>query len=390
MKTVSLNYFSNQKIFLLCIAILVLFGFWIQIDYYSTKDSFINFFMKYFIFWGVGLSVILVLISKVNLLKNVRNGIIIFNAISIGLLILVLLFGIRAHGARRFLNLGRFTFQPSTLARMSMIFSFAYGLSRIKESIQEKNLVAFITLLFPSLLILVPQYGLIALGKHMSTLAISLTTMVAMMWMAGVRRRFIGGILGVGIIAFILMITFGGKFGSEFRKTRVNIFRKYAWFMPGGDSIHIPGGRDHQARESLIALTAGGLIGVGSNKGLAKYNYISDVNTDYAFTMIAEQRGFIAGFLVIGIYVVLLLVVAREMMKIKSMYLKLLGMGLAFNIFMNAIIHTGVIQSIVIPTGQTLPFVSWGGTSFVVDLASAAIIYNIMIHKGKLYEKSSY
>ncbi len=389
MKTVSLHYFNNQKIFLICIAILVLFGFWIQIDYYSTKDTFVNFFMKYFIFWGVGLSVILVVISKINLLKNIRNSVIVFNAITISLLVLVLFFGIEAHGAKRFLSIGRFTFQPSTLARMAIIFCFAYALSRIKENIREKNLLQFIILLFPALLILIPEYGLIAVGKHMSTLVISMTTLVAMLWISGVRKRFIGGILGIGFLAFILMIAFGNKFGSEFRMTRVNIFRKYSWFMPGGKDIVIPGGRDHQAKESLIALTAGGLIGVGSNKGLAKHNYISDVNTDYAFTMIAEQGGFLAGFVVIGIYVVFLLVVAREMMKVKSTYLKLLGMGLAFNIFMNAIIHTGVIQSIVIPTGQTLPFVSWGGTSFVVDLASAALIYNIMIHKGKLYEKSS-
>jgi cell division protein FtsW len=333
----------------------------------------------------VALAVILVVISKINLTKNLKNGILVFNLITIGLLVCVLVFGREVNGAKRFLQLGPFTFQPSTLARMAIIFHFSYFLSQNFEKLGEKNLQQFIFLFIPATYIVFPQYAAILWGKHLSTITISILSIVALMWLAGVRKRFIGSIFILGFIGFASIIILGSHMGGEYRGTRVKIYRKYCWYFPNSRQIKIGGGRDHQARESIIALRAGGLTGVGSDKGLAKHNYISDVHTDYAFTMIAEQWGFVAGFVIIGLYVVFLVVTAKEMMGVRNRYLRLLGMGLAFNIFMNAFVHIGVNQCIIFPTGQTLPFVSWGGTSFVVDLASAAVIYNIMIHKGKLY-----
>jgi len=385
MKRNRFSYYTNQKIFLLCIAILLLFGFALQIDYHSTKASFSNFFMKYFAFLSAALGVILVVISKINLLKRIPKGILFFNLISLGLLVLVLIFGHEVNGAKRFLRFDPFTFQPSTLARMAIIAHVAYFLNNNLKSIGEKNLGQFLLLILPLFYLIVPQYTAILIGTHLSTVAISILTIIAMFWLAGVRKRFIGSILLIGIVGFSAIIIAGSMTGKAFRSTRVSIFRKYCWYMPGGSDIKIKDGMGNQARESIIALKAGGLVGVGSSKGLAKHNYISDVHTDYAFTMIAEQGGFVAGIVIIGLYVVILIVTSKELMGIKNNYLKLLGMGLAFNIFLNAFVHIGVNQCIIFPTGQTLPFVSWGGTSFVVDLASAAVIYNIMANKGKLY-----
>ena len=173
------------------------------------------------------------------------------------------------------------------------------------------------------------------------------------------------------IVAGFMIIHFGAKY----RSNRIQMYQKYSLFNVGeaGET----GLDDYQIRESLISLAGGGFIGTGPNRGTGKHYFLPEAKTDYIFSIIGEEFGFPGALFVILLYCLLFYRSVIVSFNNKNFYLKILGAGLAMNIFFNAFVNIGVAMSALPSTGVTLPFISYGGTSFLVNSISIGFLLNI-------------
>ena len=134
---------------------------------------------------------------------------------------------------------------------------------------------------------------------------------------------------------------------------------------------------DYQVKESLTALSSGGVIGTGIARGRAKHYYLPEARTDYVYTIIAEEFGFLGAIFVFGLHCFLFFRAFKMAHYQESRFMQFLGVGMAMNIFCNVLVNTGVSMSILPPTGNTLPFISYGGSALLIDSASLGVILNI-------------
>ncbi|MDD3562888.1 MAG: FtsW/RodA/SpoVE family cell cycle protein, partial [Candidatus Cloacimonetes bacterium] len=264
-------------------------------------------------------------------------------------------------------------FQPSFFARIALVFFYASVLDKKNELLrQTKNILRFPEN-FPELpLLTLVVFGLILVEKHLSTIIIAGMTLMGMLLYAGIRKRILIIILAIGMISGGLVITKG----DSFRMQRMRAFKKYSLFFPERD-LSQSGDSDYQVRESLTALTSGGILGTGISRGRAKHYYLPEARTDYVYTIIGEETGYIGAMVVFLLHCTLFFASMRVAERQESMYLKLLAAGMAMNIFCNVLVNTGVAMSILPPTGNTLPFISYGGSALLMDSIAVGVILNI-------------
>jgi cell division protein FtsW (lipid II flippase) len=135
--------------------------------------------------------------------------------------------------------------------------------------------------------------------------------------------------------------------------------------------------KEYQVKESLTALTSGKLFGTGPDSGRAKHYYLPEARTDYVFTVIGEEFGFLGAMIVFGLHCLLFYKIMLMAFKQTDYYLQMVAMGLGLNIFLNVLVNVGVSMSILPSTGNTLPFISYSGTAMLMDSLSIGIILNI-------------
>ncbi len=289
------------------------------------------------------------------------------------LLVIVLFKGSTIKGATRQISLGIVSFQPSFLARVVLVFFFGHILDkRYDEIISTTHPLDFLKN-FPSLIVLTGlTFLLIILERHLSTLIIGGATLYGMLIYAGVRKRLLILVAVLGLVGGVLILSHG----ADYRKSRLTTYKKYSLFFKDRGSS-ASDHRDYQVKESLTALTSGGLFGTGIARGRAKHYYLPEARTDYVYTIVGEEFGFMGAILVFGLHCFLFFRAIRMAHNNENRYLKFLGVGLAMNIFCNVLVNTGVAMSILPPTGNTLPFISYGGSALLIDSASVGVILNI-------------
>jgi cell division protein FtsW (lipid II flippase) len=168
------------------------------------------------------------------------------------------------------------------------------------------------------------------------------------------------------------------NFTHGYRSNRMEIYANYSLFHKAlGHERQAYSGDSYQIRESLTAISQGGLFGTGSEGGRAKHMFLPDVNSDYIFAMIGEQFGFIGGIIIIFLFSVFLFRSLLVSASADSYFKMLLVMGMGINIFITAIVNMGVSMSALPSTGLALPFISHGGSALVVNLGMLAVILNI-------------
>ena len=285
------------------------------------------------------------------------------------LLILVLVKGEHIRGARRLLHFGFISFQPSLLARIVLIFYFAYILDKKRATdicnlsefgAQYKQLI-FISILF---------FSLILAGRHLSILIILGFSLLMMLLAAGLKKKIIFMIL------MILLVLIGAVIGvgAKFRMQRIGVYQKYNLLMDEDSTLVFSKGADYSTKQSLMALASGGFWG---SEGRAKDANLPEADTDYIFSVIAEEFGFVGGFFVLLLYAFIYFRTLKLVSDEENLYRKLLAIGLVHNIFYNAIVHVGVTTSMLPATGVTLPFISYGGTSMLVNSFSVGLLLNL-------------
>lgn len=368
---------SYDRVLVASYLLLCLAGLLIMLDLTSIQDA-MGFFYRHALFLLFSLIAAILILYFFNLEKlRSLNGALI--AISIGLLIAVLIVGRTVKGGTRSIHLGLFSIQPSFLARVALVFYYSHHLALKHAELLKARGKELWQHFYPLITATGLIYILIVLERHLSTLVISGATLLALLTYAGIRKRYVMAVSALGIVVVIGII----MFGAGFRSSRIETFKTYfllTRIAPGDSSM----ADDYQVKESITALTRGGWFGTGMSRGRAKHFYLPESRTDYIFTIIGEEFGFLGAFIVFALHCLLFFRALMIAQAQQNLYLRFLCVGLAMNIFFNALVNTGVAMSILPATGTTLPFISYGGTALLVDSASVGVILNISAKRREL------
>lgn len=285
--------------------------------------------------------------------------------IALLLLMLVLIphVGVMVNGARRWLRLGSFTLQPSEFAKLALVIFMAKLLSeKDKYEIRSffKGFLPALTALaiFLILVILEPDFGT----------AVILAGIVFVIWyIGGMRPLHLASLAATSIPCLFVAIAI-----QPYR-----IKRLLGFFFPDKDLLGI----NYQLNQSLIAVGSGGLFGQGLGRGLQKYQFLSEAHTDFIFAIIGEELGFIGATLVVLLFLLLVIQGIRVAIKAPDYFGGMLAAGIITMIGLSACINFMVVLGCLPTKGMTLPFISYGGSSLLVNMAAIGILLNISKYK---------
>jgi len=348
-------------------------GLYMMLNLSSVREIQMTTFIKqliWFIISAVAMFITFVYID----LKKIRSIIPYLTFINIILLFLVLFLGRESKGAIRSFSFFGVSFQPSLTARVMLVMYFAHFIDKKKELLPDTTPMFFLKHFLPMIVITLVSFAIILKQRHLSTIIISSMTLLSILWIVRVRLKTILVIVLIGAIGLFGVL----KFGASYRSSRMEVYKKYSLFHKIlGIQAETVSSDDYQTRESLTSLSKGGFFGVSSDFGQAKNFYLPESNTDYIFSVIGEERGFIGAILVFVAYCLIFFRGLLGSWKVEDLYLKIIGIGLTLNIFYNAIVNIGVAMSAFPSTGVTLPFISYGGTSLLTNSIALGLILNV-------------
>lgn len=278
--------------------------------------------------------------------------------VSIVLLLSVLVIGEEVNGARRWINLAGIQFQPSEIAKFTMILLFARLTKGFGSNAKEFR---YGVLGFGSALlgILVP----LALEKHLSAIMLMGMVAVVMMFVAGTNMKWILAGIGGAVVFVVVYISLMGYAGD----------RVTAWLNPESD----PGDTGYQILQSLYAIGSGGLFGLGFGKSRQKYLYLPFQYNDYIFAVICEELGLVGALLIMALFSAMIMRGYWIALRGADRFSTVLAAGLVTLIAVQTILNLGVVTNLLPSTGIALPFFSYGGTALAVNLGEMGIVLSI-------------
>ena len=298
-------------------------------------------------------------VSKINLdfLKKHANMLI---AISASLLVLVLIpgIGIVRNGSRSWFGIGSFGIQPSEFSKIALTIFVSKYLANNKKELNKIK-----TGLFPILGVIMIFFILIILEPDFGSAMVILLSLISLIFISGVKLSFFFylGILGIiGIIALIIIAPY-------------RIERIISFLNPWSDPL----GSGFQIIQSLYAIGPGGLLGQGFLNSHQKHFYLPEPQTDFIFSIISEEYGFLGVLIVTSFFFFLFYRSVKISLKQTDLFLKFLSFGLSIEILIQAILNLCVVIGLIPVTGVTLPFFSYGGSSLLITIVSMGIILNI-------------
>jgi cell division protein FtsW len=317
-----------------------------------------NYFLLRQLAWaGVGLIAVAILMQIDY--HRMANPIIVFTALALEVVLLVVvLFVDRSHNTHRWFHLGMASFQPSELAKIVLTLFLAFFLDLRKGAVNDwKHTLLPIVLVSGMMAVLVlrePDLG--------TTLAMCLILM-AMLFAAGLDFRYF---LMAGLTAAFPLYWL--IFHSTYRHNRV-----LAFLNPYADPL----GKGFQILQSYIAVGTGGIAGVGLMEGKQKLFFLPEPQTDFIFAVVGEELGLVGALAVAAVFGVILLRGLRASAACRDDFGRLLAVGLTVMIVGQALINMSVVLGLLPTKGIPLPFVSYGGSSLLVNLVAVGILLNI-------------
>lgn len=333
---------------------------------YSTSAIYANekmgdslyYLKRHLVYLIVGLAMMLsVMAVKIQTIKKWSKPIIAF---SIVLLVLVLIphVGRETAGARRWFKIGPLNFQPSELAKIAIFVYLADLLAR-----KEKFARSFIHGYLPPILVLGLVLGLILLEPDLGTAIAISAVSVIMLFVSGIKVRYILATALASVPVLYMLL-----FRVPYRRKRMMIF-----LNPWSDKR----GAGFQIIQSFVALGSGGLLGVGLGQSRQKLFYLPASHTDFIFSIIGEELGFLGAAAVVTLFILFVWEGMKITFRAEGRFEKLLSMALVSLIALEAIINIGVTAGVLPTKGLPLPFISYGGTSLIFHLTAVGLLLNI-------------
>lgn len=283
--------------------------------------------------------------------------------VAVPLLIFTLLYGVEKNSARRWLEIPflGFTFQTSDFARLALILFLARTISSKQSNIKNFK-SAFLPLILPVLLICF----LIA-PADLSTAILLFSTCIAMMFVGRVSVKYILMLVLLAIISFSLLILIGHFFPEMVRVTTwISRIKEFTSDSLGG----------FQVQQSKIAIANGGLFGMGPGNSYQR-NFLPSSYADFIYAVLVEEYGLIGGLFVIALYLGFFFRITRLVTKSTKAFGAMVVTGLGFSFVFQAFINIAVATHMVPVTGVTLPMISLGGTSIIMNCISLGIILSV-------------
>jgi len=308
--------------------------------------------------WAVMGMVALVLLMKVDY-RHYNDRKVVYSAVAITMLLLVGVFAMRdSHNTHRWFRFGFMSFQPSELAKPTLVLFLAYFLqTRIHKMDDWKGTVlkaALPPLVFVALILMEPDLG---------TAMVCAAVTALMLYLAGMQVKY----LGYGLLASIPVLYYL-LFRVPWRRARM-----LAFINPEAD----PRGSGFHILQSLIAVGTGGLRGLGLMEGRQKLFYLPEPHTDFIYANVCEELGLIGALLLVALFVVLGYRGLRAAYLSTDPFARFLAFGITSTVLIQAFFNMSVVVALVPTKGITLPFISFGGTSLFVMLASMGILLNV-------------
>jgi cell division protein FtsW len=316
------------------------------------------FFLLRQVGWAAAGITAMVVAMKVDYRRYKHPGIV-FSVLGVTTLLLISVFFLdRAHNTHRWIHFGGFSFQPSEVAKVAVILFLAYFLeNRISSMNDWRNtlLPAILpTLMFLALIVLQPDLGT----------AIACATITAcIMFVAGLQLRYLGYACVAAMLPLYFLI-----FRVAWRWDRIKAFLN-PYSDPQGKGFHII--------QSLIAVSTGGITGLGFMEGKQKLFYLPEPHTDFIFAVTAEELGLLGSLVVLLLFGIFLWRGVRTALRTQDTFGRLLAVGITCMVVVQAFINISVVLGLMPTKGIPLPFVSYGGSSLFVTLACVGVLLNI-------------
>jgi len=285
--------------------------------------------------------------------------------LSLGLLLAVFIpsIGVEVNEARRWIRLGYASFQPSELVKLAMVFFVAKYISIEHSNFKKFFMPIFVMLVIQAILLLQPDFG--------GAVTLGIIT-ISMFYIAGIPLKYL-------LVLFLFLSPVVGLLLKEpYRLKRIMSFLD-PWQDPYGDGF--------QLIQSLIALGRGGLSGVGLGNSQQKLNFLPESSTDFIFSLLGEEMGFIGVLVILGLYFLLFIRGIKITMLKKSYFHRYLAFGLTLMLTLQALINIAVCVGLLPTKGLPLPFISYGGSSLLVNFIAVGVLLRLSKNEP---EQSSY
>ena len=318
-----------------------------------TGGNPVFFFVRQLVFalLGTGLMLLMSLLP----MSYYRRWAFPFLGLTLLLLALVPLIGVKANGSRRWLGVGSLTLQPSELAKLAVILCFSAMICRFREKMRS-----FRWGILPFLGILGLIVGLLVLEPHFSASVIILALGGCMMFLGGVRLIWFGAALGGLAGGLAVLLTF-----FPYASSRINTWR---------DPFSSPSSEGYQIVQSLYSIGSGGLSGLGLGAGRQKYLYLPEEHNDFIFSVVCEELGFLGAALILLLFALLILRGYRIALQCRDRFAFLVCAGITTLLALQVFLNVAVVTNLLPCTGISLPFFSYGGTALLIQMGEMGIV----------------
>jgi cell division protein FtsW len=308
--------------------------------------------------WATAGLLVMVLAMKIDY-KRYKHPAVVLSLLGLTTLTLIAVFFLdRAHNTHRWMHWGPFSFQPSEMAKPALILFLAFFLENRTKAMKDwRNTVlpaVVPTLIFIALIVFQPD-----LGTAIACAAIT----VCVLFVAGLEMRYLGYALLASLLPLYFLI-----FHVAYRRARIMAFL---------DPYSDPQGRGFHIIQSLIAVSTGGISGVGLMEGKQKLFYLPEPHTDFIFAVTAEELGLVGSLVMVLLFAIFLWRGIRTALRTQDMFGRLLAVGITSMIVVQAFINMSVVLGLLPTKGIPLPFVSYGGSSLFFALVSVGVLLNI-------------
>jgi len=364
-----LDRLTENLDFTLLFAVVFLCFYGLLVLYSSTRlaatgESDPYFFVKRQSLWalvGFLFLIIIIFLDYHNLERY--SKVIYFGAIV--LLVMVIISGRSTYGARRWLAIGPFDFQPSEFAKIALIAFLADYLSRNKLKLDNffQYLLPFA---YTGLLIF-----LVFMQPDLGTSLVYLAILIIMLFVAGVKIKY----LVFTFLAALSSIPVLWIFLKDYQKNRLILF-----LNPNLDPL----GGGYNVIQSRIAIGSGGFLGNGIFSGLqSQLNFLPAQHTDFIFSVVGEELGFVGTIFLLGLYAIILWRGIKIALEARDLLGSLLAAGAVSFLFFHIVVNIGMAMGMLPATGLPLPFLSYGGSFMISNLIVIGILLNVELHKVK-------
>jgi len=291
--------------------------------------------------------------------KRLKHPAVVFSLLGLTTVMLISVFFLdRAHNTHRWIHFGGFSFQPSELAKPVLILFLAFFLENHTRSMNDWR-----NTLLPAVIPTIVFVGLIVFQPDLGTAIACAVITVCILFVAGLEVKY----LAYGFIASLLPLYFL-IFHVAYRRDRI-----LAFLNPYSD----PQGRGFHIIQSLIAVSTGGLTGVGLMEGKEKLFYLPEPHTDFIFSLLGEELGLVGCLMVVLLFTTFLWRGIRTALRTQDMFGRFLAVGITSMVVVQAFINISVVLGLMPTIGIPLPLISYGGSSLCITLACVGVLLNI-------------